>query len=226
MAELLSVNLAVPRPNPAKDEVGITGIDKRPASGPIEVRAPGPKRTGLGSGLVGDRVFDVAHHGGDDQAVYAYAREDLDAWSAELERDLPNGVFGENLTTRGLDVTGALIGERWRVGDEVVLEVADPRTPCGTFASWMAERGWIKRFTARAAPGAYLRVVAPGTIRAGDPITVVSRPDHDVTIGVTFRALTREPELLPRLLVADALPEAVRAKAARRTAPVPPAPIE
>jgi MOSC domain-containing protein YiiM len=220
VAHLISVNLAVPRPNPAKG-VGITGIDKRPATGPVEARAPGPKGTGLGSGLVGDRIFDTAHHGGDDQAVYAYAREDLDAWEAELGRTLPDGVFGENLTTSGLDVTGALIGERWRIGDQVVLEVAVPRIPCGTFAHWMAEQQWVKRFTVRAIPGAYLRVVTAGQIRAGDRIVVVDRPGHDVTVGVTFRALTREPELLPRLRDVDAMPEKVKALAARRTAPYP-----
>jgi MOSC domain-containing protein YiiM len=220
VAKLISVNLGVPRPNPAKG-IGITGIDKRPADGPVTVRAPGPKGSGLGSGLVDDPIFDTAHHGGDDQAVYAYAREDLDGWEAELGRPLPGGVFGENLTTSGLDVTGALIGERWRIGDRVVLEVAVPRIPCGTFAHWMAEQGWIKRFTIRARPGAYLRVVTPGEIRAGDPITVVSRPDHEVTVGVTFRAVTREPELLPRLLRADALPDEVKETAARRIAPYP-----
>jgi MOSC domain-containing protein YiiM len=220
MAELLSVNLAVPRSNPAKS-VGTTGIDKQPVAGPVRVRAPGPRGTGLGSGLVGDRIFDRVHHGGDDQAVYAYAREDLDHWESELDRSLPGGVFGENLTTRGVDVTGALIGERWRIGDEVVLEVAVPRIPCGTFAHWMAEQGWVKRFTIRARPGAYLRVIVPGEIRAGDPVVVESRPDHDVTIGLTFRALTREPELLPKLLAIDALPLDVRKQAARRSAPYP-----
>ena len=213
MAKVISVNLAVPRPNPAKG-VGITGIDKQPAAGPVEVRAPGPK----GSGLAGDQIFDTDNHGGDDQAVYAYAREDLDLWQAELKRPLSDGVFGENITTEGLDVTGALIGERWRIGDQVELEVAAPRTPCGTFAHWMAEQGWNKRFTIRALPGAYLRVIAPGEIRAGDPITVVSRPAHDVTVGLTFRATTREPELLPRLLVADALPQEVKDRARRRIA--------
>lgn len=217
MAVLLSVNIGVPRSS-SGTRIGVTGIDKRPVDGPVLVRAPGPKGSGLGSGLVGDRILDGGHHGGDDQAVYAYAREDLDTWAAELGRELPGGTFGENLTTRGLDVTGALIGERWRVGADAVLEVAVPRTPCNTFAHWMGERGWIKRFTERAAPGAYLRVVRPGEIRAGDPVEVVERPDHDVTIGLTFRALTREPELLPRLLAAEALPEEALAKARRRVA--------
>jgi MOSC domain-containing protein YiiM len=220
MAQVLSVNLAVPRSNPAK-EVGITGIDKRPADGPVTVRPPGPG----GSGLDGDKIYDIANHGGADQAVYAYAREDLDAWGDELGQYLPGGAFGENLTTSGLDVTGALIGERWRIGPDVLLEVAVPRIPCGTFAHWMAslgaaaERGWQKRFTQRAVPGAYLRVVTGGQIRAGDPVEVTARPDHDVTIGITFRALTREAALLPRLRDIEALPDGVRELATRRTVP-------
>lgn len=220
VAHLISVNLGVPRPDPSGDP-GVTGIDKRPSADPVAMRAPGPKNGGLGSGLVGDALFAREHHGGDDQAAYAYAREDLDWWEAELGRPLPGGVFGENLTTAGLDVTGALIGERWRIGDTVVLEVAVPRIPCGTFARWMAEQKWQKRFTIRAAPGAYLRVIVPGEVRGGDEITVVDRPDHDVTIGVTFRAMTREPDLLPRLLSVEALPADARAMAHRRTVPYP-----
>jgi MOSC domain-containing protein YiiM len=209
MALLLSVNVGRPRPNPWKD-TGVTGIDKRPVAGPVAVTAPGPKGTGA-VGLAGDRAYDVRHHGGEDQAVYAYAREDLDHWAAELGRELPNGVFGENLTTAGLDVNGALIGERWRVGEQVLLEVSCPRIPCGTFQGWMRERGWIKRFSRAAMPGAYLRVIEPGEIEAGVPITVEHRPAHDVTIALVFRALTGESDLLPRLLAADALPaEAMR----------------
>jgi MOSC domain-containing protein YiiM len=216
MGILLSVNVGVPRDNPAKD-VGRTGIDKRPVVGPVALRAPGPKTIGLGSGVVGDEVFDIAHHGGDDQAAYAYAREDLDTWGVELGRDLSNGVFGENLTTAGLDVNGARIGERWRIGADVVLEVRSPRIPCGTFAHWMGEDGWIKRFTNAAIPGAYLRIVEPGEVTAGDAITVVDRPDHEVTVALMFRALTREPELLPLLLAAgDALEQETREKIERR----------
>ncbi|MEV5754967.1 MOSC domain-containing protein [Actinoallomurus sp. NPDC052308] len=205
MALLVSVNVGRPRPNPWKD-TGTTGIDKRSVDGPVAVTAPGPKGTGA-VGLAGDRVYDVKHHGGADQAVYAYAREDLDRWAAELGRELPDGVFGENLTTSGLDVNGALIGERWRIGEQVLLEVSCPRIPCGTFQGWMEEQGWIKRFTRAALPGAYLRVIEPGEIQTGDPITVEDRPVHDVTVALAFRALTAEPDLLPKLLVAEALPE-------------------
>jgi MOSC domain-containing protein YiiM len=215
MAILLSVNVGSVRTNPWKD-VGTTGIDKRPVQGPVAVSAPGPKGTGA-VGVAGDRVHDIKHHGGDDQAVYAYAREDLDEWAELLGRDLPGGVFGENLTTSGLDVSGALIGERWRIGREVVLEVARPRIPCGTFEGWMREKGWIKRFTQRAVPGAYLRVIAPGEIQAGDQIVIEDRPGHDVTVALCFRALTLEPHLLPKLaVIVDRLPEETQATVRRR----------
>jgi len=213
MPLLLSVNVGRARP---QEDAGVTGIDKRPVAGPVAVRAPGPKNGGLGGGLVGDAVCDRRHHGGDDQAVYAYAREDLDVWADDLGRTLSGGSFGENLTTSGLDITQARIGERWQVGTQVVLEVAVPRIPCATFAGRLGERGWVKRFTRRAVPGAYLRVIQPGPVRAGDEVNVVHRPDHNVTIGLVFRALTLEPDLLPRLLAAGALPDDVREKARRR----------
>jgi len=181
------------------------------------VRAPGPMHGGLGSGLVGDTIGNQKLHGGDDQAVYAYAREDLDTWAIQLQSTLTNGMFGENLTTSGIDVTGARIGERWRVGsDGVLLEVSAPRTPCRTFAAFLHLNQWIKTFTQAGKPGAYLRVISPGTVRAGDAITIDYRPDHDVTIGLVFRARMSEPELLPRLLVADALSAELKAYAQRR----------
>ncbi|MEV0400477.1 MOSC domain-containing protein [Actinoallomurus sp. NPDC050550] len=215
MTLIVSVNIGRPHANPWKDS-GVTGIDKRPVDGPVAVTAPGPKGTGA-VGLAGDRVYDIRNHGGDDQAVYAYAREDLDRWAAELGRELPNGVFGENLTTSGLDVNAALIGERWRVGDRLVLEVSCPRIPCGTFQGWMRKEGWIKRFTQAALPGAYLRVIEPGEVQVGDRITVEHRPAHEVTIALTFRALTLEPDLLPALAAADALPEETKHRIHRRT---------
>jgi MOSC domain-containing protein YiiM len=210
MASVLTVNLASPRPNADKGSQ-LTGIDKRPTDDTITVRAPGPMHGGLGSGLQGDMIGDTQVHGGDDQAVYAYAREDLDTWERELQRDLGNGEFGENLTTDRLDVTGARVGERWQVGSNgLVLEVSRPRIPCRTFATWLSIQGWVKTFTKAATPGAYLRVIESGTVRAGDSIVVVDRPNHDVTIGMVFRAMTLEPELLPRVLEADALPDEIK----------------
>ncbi|MDT0456142.1 MOSC domain-containing protein [Streptomyces sp. DSM 41527] len=211
--KLLTVNVGRPAPSEHTDAEGGTGIDKRPVDGPVRVTAPGPRGTG-GSGLAGDAVVDLRFHGGDDQAVYAYAREDLDEWERELGRELANGYFGENLTTSGVEVTGALIGERWRVGPRLLLEVSAPRIPCRTFHGWMAEHGWTKRFTQAAVPGAFLRVVEEGEIRAGDAVEVVHRPDHEVTIGLAFQALTTRRELLPRLLDAGgALEEEARERA-------------
>jgi MOSC domain-containing protein YiiM len=210
VAILDTVNLGRPRPNPQK-EVGWTGIGKQPTEGPVEVRAPGPKTTGLGSGLIGDFIGDGKNHGGDGQAVYAFQREDLDEWERRLGRELLNGFFGENLTTVGLEVNDARLGERWRVGRDVVLQVTTPRIPCSTFRGWIGEKGWARIFTAAGRPGTYLSVVTPGTIRAGDPIDVVHRPDHDVTISMAFRATTTERALLPRLLEAgDDLDPALR----------------
>ncbi|PPS78082.1 MULTISPECIES: MOSC domain-containing protein [Streptomyces] len=209
---LLSVNLGRAEAVPYTDNPeGVTGIDKRPVDGPVRVSAPGPKGIG-GSGLAGDAVCKLEHHGGDDQAVYAMAREDMDAWERELGRTLPDGAFGENLTTRGLDVSGALIGERWRIGPEVILEITSGRIPCRTFQGHLDEKGWVKRFTRRGAPGAYLRVIEPGEIRAGDAVEIVHRPGHDVTVALQFRAVTTERALLPRLVAAgEALhPEVLR----------------
>lgn len=201
---VVSVNIGPPRPNPYKDTQQ-TGIGKQPVDGRVEVRAPGPKNGGLGSGLVGDFIGDTANHGGDEQAVYAFTREDLDAWQRRLDRELPSGFFGENLTTVGFDVNQARIGERWLIGDEgqgVELEVTCPRIPCSTFRGWIGEKGWLKTFTQVGRPGAYLRVVRPGDVGAGDTITISRPRDHDVTISLVYRATTTERDLLPQLLPA------------------------
>ncbi|KAF0648647.1 hypothetical protein K701_17815, partial [Streptomyces fradiae ATCC 10745 = DSM 40063] len=182
---------------------GETGIAKVPVEGAVRVADPGPKGVG-GGGVAGDAVCDRRHHGGSHQAVYAFAREELDRWERELGRPLANGSFGENLTTLGVDVDGALLGERWLVGASLVLEVTDARVPCRTFAGWLGERGWVRRFTERGAPGAYLRVVEPGEIRSGDRVEVVHRPDHGVTVALAFRAQTTRRELLPEVLAAGA----------------------
>lgn len=201
--KLLSLNVGRARAvDVVEESKKVSGIDKRPVDGPVRVAAPGPKGVGA-SGVAGDAVCNTRHHGGDDQAVYAFAREDLDGWERELGRTLPSGVFGENLTTQGLDVSGALVGERWRIGSEVVLEVTSGRVPCLNFQRHLGERGWVKRFTRQGAPGAYLRVIRPGEISAGDPIEIVHRPDHDVTVALVFRAMMDQHSLLPRLLAAD-----------------------
>lgn len=156
-----------------------TAIDKRPVRGAVEV---GPL------GLVGDRQCDTRYHGGPDKALYAYAAEDAEWWAGELGREIPPGLFGENLTTSGLDITGAVIGEQWRIGGPVhgvVVEVRSPRTPCGNLSGRMGIHRFHHRFARTGRVGAYLTVLKPGSIRAGNRITVVHRPSHGRTIGST-----------------------------------------
>ncbi|MEV0457269.1 MOSC domain-containing protein [Catellatospora methionotrophica] len=215
MSRIMSVNLAVPERNPATG-VGLTGIAKRPVDHLVTVRAPGPMTTGLHSGLVGDQIFDTAQHGGDDRAVYAYAREDYDWWQARLSRRLANGLFGENLTTEGVDVNGAVIGERWRVGPRLVLQPVFGRVPGITFQRRMGVPRWTKTFARSLRPGACLRVLEQGEIWAGDPVTVEDRPSHGVTIARAFRAYAIEPELLPELIETEGLPAALRETLTRR----------
>jgi len=161
--------------------IGITAIDKRPVDGAVRIRP---------LGLHADVQADRKHHGGEDQAVYAYADEDAAYFAELLGREVPPGLFGENLRTSGVDVTGAVTGERWRIGETLELEVTIPRTPCGTFARRMRLDGWVKRFAAENRPGAYLRVVRSGSVRAGDPVVVTHRPAHGVTIGQIGAGLT------------------------------------
>jgi MOSC domain-containing protein YiiM len=167
-----------------------SAIDKRPVDGPVHVRT---------LGLEGDEIADQVNHAGPDQAVYAYAAEDLQAWSDVLGRPLRPGQFGENLTTTGIDLTGAHAGDRWRVGG-ALLEIAGVRIPCSVFQGFVDEPRWVKRFMQGRMPGPYLRVLEEGAVQAGDAIEVVERRDHDVTVELLFRALTTERELIPRLV--------------------------
>ena len=163
-------------PNPGETPE-VTAIDKRPRPGRLDVGE---------LGLVLDTQVDRRYHGGPEQAVYAYADEDAAWWARELGRDVPPGLFGENLRTSGIEVSRAEVGERWRLGDgeaAVVVEVTAPRTPCMTFQKRMDLPRWIKRFTRAGLPGAYLRVLTPGTIGTGDEVRVEHRPGHGVTVA-------------------------------------------
>jgi MOSC domain-containing protein YiiM len=169
---------------------GRSAIDKRPAAGPVTVGW---------LGLEGDEQADQENHGGGDQAVYVYAREDLDWWTERLGRELRNGLFGENVTTAGIDVSSALIGEIWQLGTAVV-QVTSPRIPCVTFQSWLDEPHWVKRFAAAGRPGAYLRVLTEGAVAPGDEIVVVSRARVAVTVAESMRAYYGDQGIMARLL--------------------------
>lgn len=181
MPQLLAV-CAVHQLRPEVGSVGVTAIDKRPLVGAVKIGAYGVR---------GDVQASRKHHGGLDKALYAYAREDAIFWEEQLGRELPAGFFGENLRTEGIDVNAARIGERWRIGDRVEVEVTMPRTPCQTFARWVGgadERGWVKRFSDERRLGPYLRVVKTGSVRAGDEIVVVHQPSDAPTIVDIYRA--------------------------------------
>ena len=167
---------------PDDGTIGITAIDKRPVAGAVKVNS---------YGLYADVQADRKHHGGLDKALYAYAQEDADFWQAQLGRTLEPGWFGENLRVSGIDVNASRVGERWRIGGTVEVEVTMPRSPCATFARWVGgadERGWVKRFGAEGRLGAYLRVVRTGAVSAGDAIEVLAVPSDAPTILELFRS--------------------------------------
>jgi MOSC domain-containing protein YiiM len=196
-----AVNVGLPRAVAVNGREVLTAIWKSPVQGRVPLR---------GVNLRGDDQADREVHGGPDKAVYAYAAEDTERWEAELGEALGPGAFGENLTTRGIAVSGAVIGERWAVGS-TLLEVAQPRLPCFKLGLRMGDPRFPKRFAAAGMPGAYLRVLREGDIGAADAIRVLSRPEHAVTSALVSRAILREPQLLARALQATELPAELRA---------------
>jgi MOSC domain-containing protein YiiM len=191
-----SVNVGTPRIVEWRGERVLTSIRKAPVSGRIAVR---------GVNVAGDDQSDRTVHGGPDKAVYSYALEDYDWWSEQLGVELGPATFGENLTVRGVPVTDAVIGERWRVGT-VLLEVAQPRFPCYKLGIRMNDPRFLRHFTRAGRPGAYLRIVEEGELAAGDPVQVVYRPDHGLTIGDVVRIVVRDKRQAGRLLEAPELP--------------------
>ena len=161
---------------------GRTGIDKRSVSGAVVFAH---------EQVANDVIVDKQAHGGYDQAVYAYAREDADWWESEIGTSIDNGRFGENLTTLGIDVNAAVIGEQWEIGS-VILEVSQPRIPCRVFAGFWQRPSLIKEFMAAGKPGTYLRIIKEGEITAGDSIKVIRVPEHGITIADIYAAKNGE----------------------------------
>jgi MOSC domain-containing protein YiiM len=207
-AVVVSVNVGAPRTVHWRGQEVTTAIWKAPAPGRLAVS---------GVNVDGDDQADRSVHGGPDKAVYAYAAEDLAWWSARLGRDVGPGAFGENLTTGGLDVSGAVVGERWRAGS-VLLEVAQPRIPCFKLGIRMGDQRFVRRFRAAGRPGAYLRVVAEGELGAGDPVELLHRPDHGLTVAEVARAYHGDRAMVPRLLEAPELADGWREWASRQIA--------
>lgn len=195
---LLSVNIAADlhRGEPWTGSEGHTGIDKRAVAQRVRV---------FDHHVDGDRVADRQHHGGEYKAVYAYAHEDALWWGDRVGRALAPGAFGENLTTEGVDIANALIGEQWRVGS-AVFQVTEPRIACRVFAGFWDRADLIKEFSDAGRSGTYLRIVQDGDVGAGDAIEIVHRPQHGLTVGIANAAKLGAGELLPRLQGVDDLP--------------------
>ena len=188
--KVLSVNVGRARDFEYNHRPARSAIWKSPVAGRVRVR---------GVNLEGDEQADRKAHGGPDKAIYAYALEDVRWWERELGRPVPYGGFGENLTTEGIEVSDALIGERWQIGG-AVLEVSEPRIPCWRLGVRMKDEKFPRRFTEAQRPGAYLRIIVEGQLGADDEIRVIHRPDHDVTIGDVFRIYTRDRKEVYRLV--------------------------
>jgi MOSC domain-containing protein YiiM len=192
-----SVNVGRPRQLSVRGGRALmSAIAKAPVDGPVRVE---------GVNLAGDEQADRRVHGGPDKAVYAYAAEDTAWWSAELRRELGPGMFGENLTLSGVDVTGARIGERWRIG-EVELEVCQPRLPCAKLGLRFGDPEMLRRFAEAGRPGAYLRILREGSLASGDAVERLERPAHDVTVALVSAAILLDETLLERAAAAPALP--------------------
>jgi MOSC domain-containing protein YiiM len=184
-----------------------TAIWKVPVEGRVRVR---------GINLDGDRQADLSVHGGPDKAVYAYAIEETRLWEEELGRPLGAGAWGENLTTEGVDVSGAVLGERWRIGT-TLLEVVQPRMPCFKLALKMGDPAFVRRFARASRPGAYLKIVEEGELGAGDAIEVdlAGRPDHGVDVRLVSDAFLVDHSLIPRAEAAPQLIDSLREQLAQ-----------
>jgi len=187
---VLSVNVGGVRHFDHRGTAAVSAIWKSPVAGRVAAR---------GVNLEGDDQADRKAHGGPDKAVYAYAIEDSRWWGERLGRSMEHGEFGENLDTEGIDVTAAVVGERWEIG-RAVFEVSEPRIPCWRLAVRMHDPHFPRRFTAAGRPGTYLRILQEGDVGAGDEVRVVERPGHDLTIGAVFRIFTRDRAEAGRLL--------------------------
>ncbi|HEY2225278.1 MOSC domain-containing protein [Actinomycetospora sp.] len=186
----VAVGLPVELDGPAPGQRTLTAYGKSPVSGPVAV---------LAESLQGDRQADPENHGGPHKSVYVYAAEDVDWWRRELDRDIDGQMFGQNLTTSGLDLRDAVVGERWRIGT-AEFEVAQPRIPCFKLGLFAGDRTMPRRFIAAVRPGAYLRVVRPGHVAAGEGIEVSDRPAHGVTLADVFTVYHHQRERAEILL--------------------------
>lgn len=126
-------------------------------------------------GVGGDRQNDRKHHGGPRQTVCLYSVEVINALQAE-GHPIEAGSAGENLTLSGLDWGGLRDGDQFRIGQDLVIEITDPATPCAKNARWFVD-GDYSRMSDVLHPGSsrmYARVIEPGNVETGDEVVRVS----------------------------------------------------
>jgi MOSC domain-containing protein YiiM len=211
MPRVLSVNIALPRTVDHEGRSVRTGIFKQPVAGPVRV---GPLH------LDGDGQADLQVHGGPDKAVYAYDLSGYRYWRRELSRELPFGQFGENLTLEGMSETEVSIGDVLRAGT-AVLQVTQPRAPCGKLAMKMGLPGFARQFLEGGRTGFYLRVLEEGEIAASDPIFIAEKDSRGLRVAEMTELMYRspvDPERIRRALGIEALPGGLRRTLEKRLA--------
>jgi MOSC domain-containing protein YiiM len=176
MMQIESINVSKPVDIEFNGTSVTTGIFKRPIDGAVKITT---------LGLEGDTIVDESVHGGLDQAVYLYHKEDYDWWSQELGEPIAYGTFGENLTISGAEDISWVIGDRIIIND-LVLEITAPRAPCFKLAVRMDDSGFVKKFAKAVRPGAYARVISEGVVQLGDKLTVEKAAKDYASVNEVF----------------------------------------
>jgi MOSC domain-containing protein YiiM len=203
---VVSVNVGLPRSVQWNGKTISTGLFKEPVEGSVAVRR---------LNLDGDRQADLAVHGGRDKAVYAYSAEHYPRWREELAiLDLPWGAFGENLTTRGLLEETVCIGDRFRAGTAELM-ATQPRTPCYKLGIRFGRPDMVRLFQKSGRSGIYFAVLAEGEVASGDPIVLLERAEHSMSVAEINRLMAHaakdgDLDLLRRATELDALSEGWR----------------
>ena len=197
-AQLISLNVGLPRRVMWKGRSVLTGIFKEPVAGPVVARH---------LDLDGDQQADLSVHGGSDKAVYVYPAEHYDWWRHALApMELPWGMFGENLTTQGLTEQDVVIGERFGIG-EAVFVVTQPRQPCYKLAVRFGRDDILRRFVQSRRTGWYFAVEREGAVTADDVITRLGAPASSLSVAASAELLFTNTPNIEHLRVAATLPE-------------------
>jgi MOSC domain-containing protein YiiM len=161
--KVLSVNVGKPVEINWRGKKSKSGIYKYPTK--VKIFASS-------TNLEGDGQGNLKVHGGIDKAIYVYPHEHYRYWKEQFtEMEFPTGMFGENLTTEGLDEFETCIGDKLKIG-EIIVEISEPRFPCVTLAARFGTPVIVKQFLNSYKSGFYLRVLKEGFVQSGDSISI------------------------------------------------------